>query len=44
MLGKKCLGWFKNRKLATEDPYARFHEVEGHYEGEVDRSRLLGSR
>ena len=29
-------GWFKNKKLAKEDPFARFHEVEGYYEGEVD--------
>jgi hypothetical protein len=29
-------GLFKNKKLATEDAQARFHEVEAHYEGEVD--------
>ena len=29
-------GLFKNKKLATGDAQARFHEVEAHYEGEVD--------
>ena len=29
-------GWFKNKKLDTDDQHARFHEVEAYYEGEVD--------
>jgi len=29
-------GWFKSRKLETEDPQARFYDVAAHYEGEVD--------
>jgi len=29
-------GLFKNRKLATENPQARFDDVAAHYEGELD--------
>ena len=29
-------GWFKSRKLETENPQARFDDVAAHYEGEVD--------
>ena len=35
-MGENMFGWFKNRKLATEDPDTRFHEVGAYYEGEVD--------